>query len=65
MSIVNIACLDKAVTQGITSPELLLNETRRLVIENLKNDGSAEGGKDGNLKIQRTYNNKVYEIEFN
>ena len=47
MSIVNIACLDKAVTQGITSPELLLNETRRLVIENLKNDGSAEGGKDG------------------
>ena len=47
MSIVNIAALDKAVTQGITSPDLLLNETRRLVIENLKNDGSIAGGKDG------------------
>ncbi|MGZ3883384.1 MAG: PP2C family protein-serine/threonine phosphatase [Bacteroidia bacterium] len=47
MSIVNIASLDKAVTKGDTSPDLLLNETRRLVIENLKNDGSAEGGKDG------------------
>jgi len=47
MSIVNIASLNEAVIQGITSPELLLNETRRLIIENLKNDGSAEGGKDG------------------
>ncbi|MES2837256.1 MAG: tetratricopeptide repeat protein [Bacteroidota bacterium] len=47
MSILNIACLDKAVTKGITSPELILNETRKLVIENLKNDGSEEGGKDG------------------
>jgi serine phosphatase RsbU (regulator of sigma subunit) len=33
--------------QGIASPDLLLNETRRLVIENLENDGSEEGGKDG------------------
>ncbi|MES2130801.1 MAG: two-component regulator propeller domain-containing protein [Bacteroidota bacterium] len=47
MSIVNIASLKEAAMQGITSPDLFLNETRRLVIENLKNDGSAEGGKDG------------------
>ena len=47
MSIVNIASLKEASLQGITSPDLLLNETRRLVVENLKNDGSAEGGKDG------------------
>ncbi len=47
MSIVNISSLREASLQGISSPELLLNETRRLVIENLKNDGSAEGGKDG------------------
>jgi len=47
MSILNIACLDKAVTKSIMSPELILNETRRLVIEYLKNDGSREGGKDG------------------
>jgi serine phosphatase RsbU (regulator of sigma subunit) len=47
MSIVNISSLKEAVVQGIESPDLILNETRRLVIENLKNDGSAEGGKDG------------------
>jgi tetratricopeptide (TPR) repeat protein len=47
MSILNIACIDKAVTQGINSPDLILNETRRLVIRSLKNDGSLEGGKDG------------------
>ncbi len=47
MSIVNIASLKEALLQGITSPDLFLNETRRLIIENLKNDGSAEGGKDG------------------
>jgi ligand-binding sensor domain-containing protein/serine phosphatase RsbU (regulator of sigma subunit) len=47
MSILNIACLKEAISQGITKPDLLLNETRRLVIENLKNDGSDEGGKDG------------------
>ena len=47
MSILNIACLKEAVTKEITSPDLILNETRKLIIENLKNDGSAEGGKDG------------------
>jgi serine phosphatase RsbU (regulator of sigma subunit)/antitoxin component YwqK of YwqJK toxin-antitoxin module len=47
MSIVNIACLDKAITKGISSPDMILNETRKLIIENLKNDGSEEGGKDG------------------
>ncbi|MBS1646225.1 MAG: SpoIIE family protein phosphatase [Bacteroidetes bacterium] len=47
MSILNIACLKEASLQGITSPDLFLNKTRSLIIENLKNDGSAEGGKDG------------------
>ncbi len=47
MSIVNIASLKEALLQGITRPDLFLNETRRLIIENLKNDGSPEGGKDG------------------
>ncbi len=47
MSILNIACLDKAVTKGFNSPDLILNETRTLIIDHLKNDGSAEGGKDG------------------
>ncbi len=47
MSILNIACLDKTITEGITSPDLILNETRSLIIDHLKNDGSADGGKDG------------------
>jgi serine phosphatase RsbU (regulator of sigma subunit) len=47
MSIVNIACIKEAVSKDILSPDKLLNEARKLVIENLKNDGSSEGGKDG------------------
>jgi predicted ATPase/GAF domain-containing protein len=47
MSIVNIACIKEAVSKDIMSPDLLLNEIRKLVIESLKNDGSSEGGKDG------------------
>lgn len=47
MSILNMSCLDKAMSQGITNPDGILNETRRLVIESLKNDGSEGGGKDG------------------
>ncbi|MCC7332954.1 MAG: tetratricopeptide repeat protein [Flavobacteriales bacterium] len=47
MSILNIACLKETSLLGITSPDLFLNEARKLVIENLKNDGSPDGGKDG------------------
>jgi serine phosphatase RsbU (regulator of sigma subunit) len=47
MSMLNIACLKESVSKGIIRPDLILNETRTLIIENLKNDGSAEGGKDG------------------
>jgi serine phosphatase RsbU (regulator of sigma subunit) len=47
MSIANIACLKEAVTKGYQKPDEILNETRKLVIEYLKNDGSTEGGKDG------------------
>ncbi|MGZ3932365.1 MAG: two-component regulator propeller domain-containing protein, partial [Bacteroidia bacterium] len=47
MSILNMACLKESVSRGIERPDLILNETRRLVIENLANDGSETGGKDG------------------
>ena len=47
MSIANIACIKEAVTKGFQQPNEILNETRKLVIEYLKNDGSPEGGKDG------------------
>jgi len=47
MSIANIACLKESVTKGLIEPDQILNETRRLVIDYLKNDGSKDGGKDG------------------
>ena len=47
MSILNIACLNEAVKEGYTKPNEILNRTRKEVINVLKRDGSAEGGKDG------------------
>jgi tetratricopeptide (TPR) repeat protein len=46
MSILNISSLEKSIEKE-SSPDKILNETRRIIIERLKNDGSAEGGKDG------------------
>ncbi|MEO8761117.1 MAG: SpoIIE family protein phosphatase, partial [Bacteroidia bacterium] len=47
MSVLNISSLEKAVEQGLTNPAEILNYTRKTIIERLKKDGSAEGGKDG------------------
>ena len=48
MSILNITCLEKAVEEKqLTAPAEILNHTRTKIIERLKKDGSAEGGKDG------------------
>lgn len=47
MSMLNIACLNEVAIKNITSPEHILYEVRKKVIEHLKNDGSQEGGKDG------------------
>ncbi|MEQ1734680.1 MAG: SpoIIE family protein phosphatase, partial [Bacteroidia bacterium] len=47
MSMLNIASLEKAIAQGIKNPSLILEKTRQFIIEKLKHDGSAEGGKDG------------------
>ncbi|WP_317896768.1 tetratricopeptide repeat protein [Aurantibacillus circumpalustris] len=48
MSILNISCLEKAMQADcLTEPAKILNHTRVNIIERLKNDGSAEGGKDG------------------
>jgi serine phosphatase RsbU (regulator of sigma subunit) len=47
MSILNISCLKEVVLKGHTSPDIILNETRKSIIENLKFDGSQGGGKDG------------------
>ncbi|MBL7921990.1 MAG: tetratricopeptide repeat protein [Bacteroidia bacterium] len=47
MSILNISCLKESVKEGLTSPADILNNTRKLIVDILKKDGSAEGGKDG------------------
>lgn len=47
MSILNISCLKETVKEGFMEPSQILNHTRNKIIEILKKDGSAEGGKDG------------------
>ncbi len=47
MSILNISSLENTVKEGLTEPAEILNHTRTKIIERLKKDGSAEGGKDG------------------
>ncbi|MDP1744985.1 MAG: tetratricopeptide repeat protein, partial [Bacteroidota bacterium] len=48
MSMLNIACLEKAVeVENVFRPAGILNHARVKIIETLKKDGSEEGGKDG------------------
>ena len=47
MSILNISSLEKAIEYGLCQPAEILNHTRATIIERLKKDGSAGGGKDG------------------
>jgi serine phosphatase RsbU (regulator of sigma subunit)/Tfp pilus assembly protein PilF len=46
MSLLNITSLEKAI-EHLTNPADILNHTRQTIINRLKRDGSAEGGKDG------------------
>lgn len=46
MSLLNITSLEKAI-ETHKEPSDILNATRKIIIERLKNDGSSEGGKDG------------------
>lgn len=47
MSMLNISCLKETLKEGFSEPADILNNTRKLIIETLKKDGSGEGGKDG------------------
>jgi serine phosphatase RsbU (regulator of sigma subunit) len=46
MSLLNITSLEKAI-ETETSPDKILNATRKTIIDRLKKDGSEQGGKDG------------------
>ncbi|HWY11976.1 MAG TPA: two-component regulator propeller domain-containing protein, partial [Bacteroidia bacterium] len=47
MSLLNITSIEGAIKDGFENPADILSETRKSIIERLKKDGSAEGGKDG------------------
>lgn len=47
MSMLNMNSLKEAVKENLTQPADILNYTRKIIINTLANDGSAEGGKDG------------------
>jgi serine phosphatase RsbU (regulator of sigma subunit) len=46
MSLLNVTSLEKAI-EHYSNPAEILNHTRETIIEHLKKDESAEGGKDG------------------
>ena len=46
MSILNISSLEKSIEKE-TAPDQILNQTRKIIIDRLRKDGSPEGGKDG------------------
>ena len=46
MSLLNVTSLEKAIEHH-NNPAEILDHTRQTIIERLKKDGSAEGGKDG------------------
>jgi serine phosphatase RsbU (regulator of sigma subunit) len=46
MSLLNITSIEKAV-ERYSNPAQILTQARKTIIERLKKDGSAEGGKDG------------------
>ncbi|MCX8079829.1 MAG: SpoIIE family protein phosphatase [Bacteroidia bacterium] len=63
MSILNIACLEKAVeVEKLTMPHEILNYTRNKIIETLKNDGTPEGGKDGMDGCLLCFDSKNYML---
>jgi ligand-binding sensor domain-containing protein/serine phosphatase RsbU (regulator of sigma subunit) len=48
MSMLNISCLNEAVSERkLTDPADILNHARQRIISSLSKDGSVEGGKDG------------------
>jgi serine phosphatase RsbU (regulator of sigma subunit) len=47
MSLLNVTSIETALKDGFCEPAQIFNSTRKTIIERLKKDGSAEGGKDG------------------
>jgi serine phosphatase RsbU (regulator of sigma subunit) len=64
MSMMNMNSLKESVKEGFVSPNEILNETRKIVIETLANDGSEDGGKDGMDCSLLSFDFKNDKLEF-
>jgi serine phosphatase RsbU (regulator of sigma subunit) len=64
MSILNISSIEKAVEQNATNPADIFNRTRKTIIERLKKDGSADGGKDGMDASLISFNSNKTKITY-
>lgn len=64
MSILNISSIEKAVENNISKPQEIFNHARQLIIERLKKDGSAEGGKDGMDASLISFNPEKTKMEY-
>jgi serine phosphatase RsbU (regulator of sigma subunit) len=70
MSLLNISYLNESINEKkITAPNEVLNHTRNRLINALKTDGSAEGGKDGMdctlLALDLKHNRLEYAAAYN
>lgn len=61
MSLLNITSIEKAIENN-TQPSEIFNATRNTIINRLKKDGSAEGGKDGMDASLTVYDFKNYKL---
>jgi len=63
MSILNISSLEKSIEKE-TEADKILNQTRKIIIERLKKDGSLEGGKDGMDCSLLVFNQEKTQLSF-
>lgn len=63
MSLLNITSLEKA-TEVNSLPSHILNQTRSIITERLKKDGSKEGGRDGMDCTLMCFNFKEKKLEY-
>ncbi len=65
MSLLNISFLNEAVNEKhLEKPNEILNHTRSRLINSLKDDGSAEGGKDGMDCVLTAFDFKTNTLEY-
>jgi serine phosphatase RsbU (regulator of sigma subunit) len=65
MSMLNISCLNEAVTsKALVTPDEIFNYVRARIMDHMANDGSAEGGKDGMDGVLACFDMKSKRLTF-